>query len=132
MAMSARLSGLILLLAIGISSTQAADRSRTATPKAASKASPPQCIVATTLGPPWQPPGSFTYIQQITLNITNAGPSIVPVPYSLAVGNPGYTGASQAFQWVIQSEAGGIISGELPDLLCADAAHVAVIRPKCC
>ncbi|KAK9836719.1 hypothetical protein WJX74_006621 [Apatococcus lobatus] len=101
----------MLLLASAFTSALAADRSRTALPKAASKASPPQCIVSTNLGPPWQPPGSFTYIQQITLNITNAGPSIVPVPYSLAVGNPGYTGAAQAFQWIIQSEAGGIISG---------------------
>ena len=109
--MSARLLWLVLLLAVAVSYALAADRSRVPRSRTTSRASPPQCIVSTALGPAWQPPGSFFYIQQITLNITNAGPSIVPVPYSLAIGNPGYTGASLAFQWIIQSEAGGIISG---------------------
>ena len=113
----------LLRLCIMISPAAAANRANTGAIQAPAA---PQCIVATALGPPWQPPGSFNYLQQITLNITNSGRSIVPVPYSLAVANPAYNAASQAFQWVIQSEAGGIISGVQDSCLCGVSMRVDV------
>ena len=106
---------LLLYICVMIGPASAARRANTGNFQAADHVhEPAQCIVTAALGPPWQPSGSSNHLQQITLTITNAAESKVPAPYSLAVANPAYRAASQAFQWVVASETaevGGVISG---------------------
>ena len=67
------------------------------------------CTVTTQVQPPWQNGGSYQAVVQ--LDVKNTGTTPVPVPWTLTVSGPGYSGVQNPWNWTAQISSNNQVQG---------------------